>query len=119
MRRPSALGKTVLASAGGLLAAVGSTLCCAGPLVAVALGLSGAGLAATFEPWRPVFVAGTLVMLASGWYVYRREEGRACVAGSLCASPRARAWMRRSLLVASVLAVPLLTFNWWSPFVLN
>ncbi len=117
MLRPSPLGKTVVASAGGLLAAVGSTLCCAGPLVAVALGLSGAGLAATFEPWRPFFVTATVVMLAAGWYVFRREERRACVPGSLCASPAARAWMKWSLVVSTILAVPLLTFSWWSPFV--
>ena len=50
--------KTVLATTGGVAAAIASALCCAGPLVAVALGLSGAGLAATFEPLRPYFVAG-------------------------------------------------------------
>src|SRR5438094_499566 len=33
--------KTVLAATGGVVAAVVSTLCCAGPLVAVAIGLSG------------------------------------------------------------------------------
>src|SRR2546426_7566652 len=42
--------KTALAATGGVVAAVVSTLCCAGPLVAVALGLSGAGLAVTFKP---------------------------------------------------------------------
>src|SRR2546422_545614 len=35
--------KTALAATGGVVAAVVSTLCCVGPLVAVALGLSGAG----------------------------------------------------------------------------
>src|SRR5207247_857759 len=53
--------KTTLAATGGVVAAVVSTLCCAGPLVAVALGLSGAGLAAPFEPLRHYFVAGTLL----------------------------------------------------------
>jgi hypothetical protein len=57
--------KTALAATGGVVAAVVSTLCCAGPLVAVALGLSGAGLAATFEPLRPYFVAGTVRRWAS------------------------------------------------------
>jgi hypothetical protein len=53
--------KTVLATTGGVASAVASALCCAGPLVAVALGLSGAGLAATFEPLRPYFVADTVL----------------------------------------------------------
>src|SRR2546430_5609540 len=53
--------KPALAATGGVVAAAVSTLCCAGPLVAVALGLSGAGLAATFEPLRPYFVAATVL----------------------------------------------------------
>ena len=119
MNPTSALGRTLFASVGGVLAAVGSALCCAGPLVAVALGLSGAGLAATFEPLRPFFVVATIVLLGVGWVSLRREERRACVPGSLCASPRARAWMKRSLVRATILAGPLLTFSWWSRFVLS
>ncbi len=68
--------KTALAATGGVVAAVVSTLCCAGPLVAVALGLSGAGLAATFEPLRPYFVAGTVLALGFGFVVVRGEEKR-------------------------------------------
>jgi mercuric ion transport protein len=115
---PSALTKSVLASSGGVIAAVGSTLCCAGPLVAVLLGMSGAGLAATFEPLRPLFVIATIAALGSAWALVRREERRACVSGSLCASPRARRWMKWSVWSATLLAVPLLTFSWWSRFVL-
>src|SRR5256885_3618565 len=82
--------KPALAATGGVVAAVVSTLCCAGPLVAVALGLSGAGLAATFEPLRPYFVAGTVLALGFGFVVVRGEEKRACEPGTLCASPIAR-----------------------------
>ena len=92
--------KTVLAATGGVVAAVVSTLCCAGPLVAVALGLSGAGLAATFEPLRPYFVAGTVLALA-------------------CASPIARRRMKWALWTATIVSIPLLTFPWWSRFLLN
>ena len=109
--------KTTLAAAGAVIAAVASTLCCAGPLVAVALGLSGAGLAATFEPLRPFFVAGTVVALAFGFVVLRREDSRACEPGTLCASPIARRRMKWALWIATIVAVPLLTFPWWSKFV--
>src|SRR2546428_702277 len=70
--------KTVLAATGGVVAAVVSTLCCAGPLVAVALGLSGAGLAATFEPLRPYFVAGTVLALGFGFVVMHRPDRAGC-----------------------------------------
>src|SRR5437667_139822 len=79
--------KAALAATGGVVAAAVSTLCCAGPLVAVALGLSGAGLAATFEPLRPYFVAGTVLALGFGFIVLRGEDKRACEPGTLAASP--------------------------------
>ena len=79
----SPVGKTLLAAGAGIAAAVGSVLCCAGPLVAVLLGLSGAGLATTFEPLRPYFVAGTVLSLGTGFVVLRREERNACEPGRL------------------------------------
>ena len=115
----SPLSKTVVAAAGSVAAALGSALCCTGPLVAVALGVSGAGLAATFEPLRPYFVAGTVVALGLGFVVLRREERRACEPGTLCASPVARRRMKRALWIATITAISLVTFPWWSKFVLG
>jgi mercuric ion transport protein len=109
--------KAVVAATSGIAAAVGSALCCAGPLVAVTLGLSGAGLAATFEPLRPYFVAGTVVALGFGFVVLHREERRACEPGTFCASPVVRRRMKWALWIATVVAVPLVTFPWWSKFV--
>ena len=116
---PSALGKTVAIAASAVLAAAGSALCCAGPLVAIALGLSGAGLAATFGPLRPYFTGATVVCLVVGFVWLRREERRACEPGTLCASPRARLWMKRALWIATAIAIPLVLFPWWSTFVLG
>jgi len=116
---PTSVTKTVLAATGGVTAAVASTLCCAGPLVAVALGLSGAGLAATFEPLRPYFVLGTVLALGFGFVVLHREEKRACEPGTLCASPIARRRMKWALWIATSVSIPLLTFPWWSKLVLG
>ncbi len=116
---PSPIGKTLLAAGGGVAAAVGSALCCAGPLVAVVLGLSGAGLAATFEPLRPYFVAGTTLFLGLGFVAVRREERKACEPDQPCASPAIRRRMKRLLWMATTIAVPLVTFPWWSAFILG
>jgi mercuric ion transport protein len=116
---PTPVTKTVLAATGGVAAAVASTLCCAGPLVAVALGLSGAGLAATFEPLRIYFVAATVLALGFGFVGLRREEKRACEPGTLCASPVSRRRMKGALWVATIVSIPLLTFPWWSKLVLG
>src|SRR5256712_13117226 len=111
--------KTALAATGGVVAAVVSTLCCAGPLVAVALGRGGAWVAATFEPLRPYFVAGTVLALGFGFVVIHREERRACEPGTLCASPVVRRRMKWALWMATIIAIPLLTFPWWSKVVLG
>lgn len=115
----SPVGRTLLAAGAGVAAAIGSALCCAGPLVAVFLGLSGAGLAATFEPLRPYLVAGTALSLGAGFAVLRREERNACEPGRPCASPRARRRMKWALWIATAIAIPLLTFPWWSKLVLG
>ena len=111
--------KTLLAASGGIASAVASTLCCAGPLVAVALGLSGAGLAATFEPLRPFFVAATVLALGFGFVALRREDRRACEPGTPCASPVARRRMKWALWIAAIVSIPLLAFPWWSKLVLG
>ena len=116
---PSTAKKTILVATGGVAAAVASAMCCAGPLVAVALGLSGAGLAATFEPWRPYFVGATVLCLGAGFLILNREEQKACEPGSLCASPVARRRMKWLLWMATGVAVPLLTFPWWSGFIIR
>ncbi len=113
------MGKTILAALGAVGAAVGSALCCAGPLVAVALGMSGAGLAATFEPLRPYFVGGTVLALGTGFFLVHREERKACEPGRPCASPVVRRRMKRWLWAATAVAIPLVTFPWWSAFVLS
>lgn len=116
---PSSAGKTVLAASGGIAAAVGSALCCAGPLVAVFLGLSGAGFAATFEPLRPYFIGATVAGLGSGFFLLHREERRACEPGKPCASPAVRRRMKLLLWIATGLSIPLVTFPWWSGWVLG
>lgn len=110
--------RTVAAAACGVVAALGSALCCAGPLVAVALGLSGAGLASMFEPLRPYFVGAAAVGLGAGFWVLHREERNACVPGKPCADLRTRGRLRRLLWTATVLAALLVTFPSWSSFVL-
>lgn len=113
------MGKTVLAAVGAMVGAVGSALCCVGPLVAVALGMSGAGLAATFEPLRPYFAGGTVLALGAGFVAVHREDQKACRPGTLCASPVARRRTKRLLWAATVVAIGFVTFPWWSQFILS
>jgi mercuric ion transport protein len=75
---------------GGLAAILAST-CCLGPLVLVALGLSGAwiGNLTLLEPYRPFFIAGALVALFfAGRRIFRPLQ--ACQLGEVCAVPSTR-----------------------------
>jgi mercuric ion transport protein len=112
------MAKTILAAIGGVGAAFVSALCCAGPLIAVALGVSGAGFASTFEPLRPYFLAGTALFLGLGFFTLHREKQKACEPGKPCAEPELRRRMKYVLWVATGSAVLFATYPTWSGWVL-
>ncbi len=60
-----------------------------------------------------------MLALGFGFVELRREEKRACEPGTLCASPIARGRVKRALWAATIVSIPLLTFPWWSKFLLN
>lgn len=109
--------RAALPGLGGVIAALGSALCCAGPVVAVSLGVSGAGLSA-FEPYRPHFLGATAAFLVLGFWLVDREERAACVPGRRCADPAARVRMKVILWIATVVAVVFATFPSWQTLVL-
>lgn len=117
-------GAGLWASAGAVLAALGASLCCIGPLVFVAFGV-GAGLASTFEPLRPLFTALTFLGLGIGFYtVYGRrwkaKRADACRApgdaspAEVCTVPRSRTRDKVILWIATVLALGFWSFTYWS-----
>jgi mercuric ion transport protein len=110
--------KSVLPGSGGLVAAMGSALCCAGPIVAVTLGVSGAGLSA-FEPYRPFFLVLTAGFLLFGFWQLDREEKAACDPDKPCANPATRRRMKIMLWAATGISVVFATFPAWQPFILE
>ena len=104
--------KAIVPGAGGVLAAAGSALCCGGPVVAVLLGVSGAGLSA-FEPYQPYSLTATAVFLIAGFWMLDREEKASCEPGKPCADPAVRKRMKIMLWSATVLAVVFATFPRW------
>lgn len=105
-----------LPGVGGVVAAAASALCCAGPVVAVALGVSGAGLS-VFEPYRPYFLGATAGSLLWGFWMLDREERAACEPGEPCAEPGARRRMKVLLWSATAVAVALATFPSWQTLI--
>src|SRR5947207_13575520 len=95
--------------AGGLAALLAST-CCLGPLVLLALGISGAwiGNLTALEPYRPLFIGLTLLFLGLAFRKLYLVP-RICAPGTACDEPRV---IRRQRLtfwaVAAMLLVLLL-----------
>ncbi len=95
---------------GGLAAILAST-CCLGPLVLVALGLSGAwiGNLTLLEPYRPLFVACALVALFfAGRRIFRPTQ--ACQPGEVCALPTTRRIYKIVFGIVSALVLVALIF---------
>jgi len=109
--------KTTWTAIGGIGTAFVSTLCCAGPIIAVTLGVSGAGLSATFDPLRPYFLVATAGFLLAGFVLLDREERRACEPGKTCADPRVRRRMKVALWIATAVAVVFATFPRWQTLI--
>ena len=62
-------------SAGAVVAAVLSSVCCWLPLALIAFGVSAGGVSGFFEIYRPHLLGATGLLLAAGFYlVYFRKE---------------------------------------------
>ena len=99
---------------GGVIAAIGAGLCCAGPFVLLLLGISGSwiGNLTLLEPYRPIFILLVLALFGfSGWKIYRPIE--TCEPGTACAGPRVRRRRQVIFWVAALTALVLITSNYW------
>lgn len=90
------------------LSAVAASVCCVGPLVLAAFGISAVGfssLFATFEQIRPFFLGGAALLLAGGFYLtYFRKP--ACEPGAVCAVPNSKLQrLNRSMLWVATVVV--------------
>ncbi len=95
---------------GGLAALLAST-CCLGPLLLVAVGLSGAwiGNLTRLEPYRPFFIGAALAALFfAGRSIFR--PAKACEPGEVCAAPRTRRIYKVVFGIVSVLVLIALVF---------
>jgi mercuric ion transport protein len=106
--------ETRLPIIGGVLAAVGASLCCAGPLVLLLLGISGSwiGNLTLLEPYRPLFILVVLALFAfAGWRLYRPIDD--CEPGTACAVPQIRRRRQIIFWVSLGVALVLVTSNYW------
>lgn len=99
---------------GGLVAAIGASVCCAGPFVLLLLGVSGSWISSltAFEPFRPYFIAIVVALYCrAGWQVHRPIEH--CPEGSVCAIPKNRQRYQVFFWIFTVVALLLILSPYW------
>ncbi len=100
----------------GVLAAIGASLCCVGPLVLLGLGISGAwiGSLSALEPVRPFFMAVTLIFLG---LAFRRLYlvPQMCAPETPCADPRTLTRQRAIFWLVTAALLGLLAVPWLAP----
>jgi mercuric ion transport protein len=100
----------------GILAGIGASVCCVGPLVLLALGIGGAwiGNLTAFEPYRPALTGLTLIFLG---FAFRKLYlvPQACAPGAPCADPQTTKRQRLIFWSVAVLLLALLAVPWFAP----
>jgi mercuric ion transport protein len=102
----------------GLAASILSVACCAGPLILVSVGLGGAWASrlAALDPYRPWFIALSLLFLGWGiWSAYRRRSFRSCGVGTLCSKPANRT--NDLMWALLILSLGILSFPWYGAWI--
>jgi copper chaperone CopZ len=100
----------------GILAAIGASLCCITPVLAVLAG--SAGMASTFswmEPFRPYLIGLTILVLAYAWWDKFKpvQQGIACACEDN-ENEKVSFWYTKTFLaIVTVFAAVMLSFPYW------
>ncbi len=117
---PDRLGDLGLVAS--VVAVIGASMCCIGPITAAFLGLTSLGALSKYEFLRPWFTVLTLGFLAwAFWLAYRPTREAECEPGSVCDThgpSRVKRLNRIVLWIVTVLVVIIWTFPTWSTWLL-
>ena len=84
---PSGNKAETISKVGTVLSAVMASACCWLPLLLLAFGVSGAGIAGALDAYRPVFITLTVAFLAAAFYFTYRPRNKASSSEDCCATP--------------------------------
>lgn len=109
-----------LLTAGGVVGALAASSCCIMPLALFGLGVSGAwiGNLTRLAPYQPYFIAATAACLGAGYWLVYRSRKIACADGEACARPLPNRTVKAGLILATVLVVGALAFDFLAPLFL-
>jgi mercuric ion transport protein len=101
---------------GSVVSGILASACCIGPLVFALLGVSGAAIAQSFEPFRPYLLAVTYALLCGAFYFTYRPRQAACGPRGACEMPRTNRAGKIMLWTAAVIVVLATTFPWYAEY---
>jgi mercuric ion transport protein len=104
--------KEKVSALGSIVAAIFASICCIGPLVLVAVGLSGAGWIPALSRFRPLFIVVAVLFLARAWWV-ALKKGKCCEVEG--AKPKFFSKDKIILLIITIIVVILLAL----PYILG
>jgi mercuric ion transport protein len=112
------MSKTTLVA--GLLAGIGASACCVGPILLLSLGIGGSwiGNLTSMTTYRPYLIGLTLVLLGLAFRkLYLVPQS--CDVGSTCASPEPLKKQRIVFWIVSIFIMVMITFPYYGPYLLD
>ena len=104
-----------------VLAAIGASACCVGPLLLLTLGIGGAwvGNLTAMTPYSPYFTGVTvIILLAVFWQLYIKPK-KDCAKGQLCANPKVLYNQRIIFWLVSACLLAMITFPYYAEYILD
>ena len=108
------------ALATGSIAAIFASACCAGPLILLSVGISGAwiGYLTLLEPYRWIFVGTGAAALIFAWRRIHRPVAQ-CKPGEVCAVPQTRRLYTIAFWIVTAFVALSAAFPYAAPFFLG
>jgi len=106
---------------GGLLGALAASSCCILPIALFSLGVSGAwiGNLTQLAPYQPYLIAATMAFLGGGYWLVYRSAQAACAYGEACARTLPNRLVKTGLVLATLLVVAALAFDFIASLLLD
>src|SRR5256885_15270087 len=101
---------------GALVAGLGASACCLGPLALAMVGIGGAASALALAPYRPYLLVLTAGFLGLAFYLTYRRPASACGPGNACEMPRANRIGKMLLWLVTLVVVLAATFPYYARY---
>ncbi|MGB1200306.1 MAG: mercuric transporter MerT family protein [Cognaticolwellia aestuarii] len=103
-----------------VLAGLGASACCIGPLLLLSLGLGGAwvGTLTAMEPYSGYFTAITFIILSMVFHKLYIAP-KPCDEGSTCVNPKAQKNQRILFWLTSIMLIAMVSFPYYADYIID